>query len=286
MSSIKRLVFFLLAIGIGVSLVVNYELVAQAATFTQVVTEAQIVRQAENTPPTKNWVLYTRNAGDGAFRSGPGSPPLGIGSIEFSTPTGNDKVTLFNFDHVTTRISDIEAIKYSTYRTASLLDSDVQVAALNLQVDANGPDAPGGFTTLVFEPVYNTSQGSLVDGQWQNWDAINGGAGVWWSSNPIPGLPNRDTFVTWSTVVASNPEATIVGGFGINQGSGNPSLTSAVDKLSIGYDGDLITYDFEPLLEATSKDQCKAGGWAYVSRADDTLFKNQGDCVSYVSAGK
>ncbi|HWJ30459.1 MAG TPA: hypothetical protein VNS32_28255, partial [Flavisolibacter sp.] len=31
----------------------------------QLVSEADVVRQPENTPPTKNWVLYTR----------PGTPP-------------------------------------------------------------------------------------------------------------------------------------------------------------------------------------------------------------------
>ena len=36
-----------------------------------VVTEEDIARQPENTPPTRNWVLYTRLAGNGAFRTGP-----------------------------------------------------------------------------------------------------------------------------------------------------------------------------------------------------------------------
>ena len=36
----------------------------------------------------------------------------------------------------------------------------------------------------------------------------------------------------------------------------------------------------------TSKDQCKKDGWKSVSRADDSPFKNQGDCVSYTQNGK
>src|SRR5687768_4231269 len=47
-----------------------------------VVTESDITRQAEDTPPTDNWVLYTRAAGNGTFRSGPGTPPSGVGSFE------------------------------------------------------------------------------------------------------------------------------------------------------------------------------------------------------------
>lgn len=247
-----------------------------------VVTGADIAKQAENTPPTRNWVLYKRAAGDGDTRVGPATPPSGVGSYQLVTPTGADKATLFNFDHIGTSLSAIDKIGYSTYRTAGNLQ---QVAALNIQVDVNGA-APGGFTTLVFEPVYNTAQGAVVDGQWQTWDAYLGGAATWWSSNPIPSAPNRDTFVSWDTIVAANPDAVIVGGFGINQGSGNPALTTAVDNLSLGIDGACLTYDFEPYRVATSKDDCKDGGWQTVKTAGGASFKNQGQCVQYVNTGK
>lgn len=256
--------------------------IAYAANFSDTVTEADIARQAENTPPTRNWVLYTRAAGNGAFRTGPATPPIGVGSLELVTPTGADKVTLFNYDHVGTPLSDIDAISYSTYRTAGELQ---QVAALNIQVDVNG-DAPGGFTTLVFEPVYNTGQGAVVSGEWQDWDAYSGGQAIWWSSNPIPGAPNRDTFVPWSTIVALNPEAVVVGGFGVNQGSGNPALTTAVDALALGYGGDTFTYNFDPFEVPTDKDQCKNGGWQNLRRADGSSFRNQGDCIQYVNTGR
>lgn len=247
-----------------------------------VVVEENIARQAENTPPTKNWVLYFRNAGNGAFRTGPGTPPSGVGSFELTTPTGADKATLFNYDHVGTALADIDKIGYATYRTAGEAQ---QVAALNIQVDINGA-APGGFTTLVFEPVYNTNQGVVTDGVWQTWDAYSGGQAIWWSSNPIPSAPNRDTFVSWATIVAANPDAVIVGGFGVNQGSGNPGLISAVDVLTLGSGGDCVTYDFEPFKVATTKDDCKNGGYNTVKDAQGNSFKNQGQCIQYVNTGK
>jgi hypothetical protein len=250
-----------------------------------VITESDITRQAENTPPTDNWVLYTRNAGNGAFRTGPGTPPSGVGSFETVTPTGADKVTLFNFDHVGTQLSDIDKLGYATYRAANPADNNAQLPAINIQVDVNGA-APGGFTTLVFEPVYNTAQGTIQDNTWQTWDAYNGGQAIWWSSNPIPGAPDRDTFVTWETIVSLNPDAVIVGGFGINQGSGNPALTASSDVLTIGSNGDCITYDFEPFEVAATKEQCKNGGYNNVKRADGSSFKNQGDCIQYVNTGK
>ena len=38
--------------------------------------------------------------------------------------------------------------------------------------------------------------------------------------------------------------------------------------------------------EARTVAVCKSGGWQYLTRADGTLFKNQGDCIQYVNIGK
>jgi hypothetical protein len=37
---------------------------------------------------------------------------------------------------------------------------------------------------------------------------------------------------------------------------------------------------------ATGRDECKNGGWANLTRSDNTPFKNQGDCIQYVNNGK
>ena len=252
----------------------------------EVITEDDIIRQTENTPPTNEWVLYTRTpASGGAFVSGPATPPSGVGSFQTITPTGADKVFLFNYEHVGTRLADIDRIGYSTYRDSGAVAN--QLPAINIQVDINGGTLnPGEFTTLVFEPVYNTNQGTIQDDVWQTWDAYSGGNAIWWSSQPIPGVCASSCFVTWNAILASNPNATIVGGFGINQGSGNPGLIAFSDTLSIGYNGDCFVYDFEPFDVAMTKDQCKNGGWQTARRADGTSFKNQGDCVSYTNTGK
>jgi hypothetical protein len=282
-----RFFAFMLAVALAAfSPIANVGASAQASCQTAIITEDDIVRQAENTPPTNDWVLYTRTpASGGVFRTGPATPPAGNGSFETATPTGADKVTLFNYDHVGTALADIDKLGYATYRAANPADNDAQLPAINIQVDVNGA-AAGGFTTLVFEPVYNTGQGAIVDNTWQTWDAYLGGQAIWWSSNPIPGAPNRDTFVTWDTIVAANPDAVILGGFGINQGSGNPALTASTDVLSIGYNGECVTYNFEVIEVATDKDACKNGNWKTLRRADGSPFKNQGDCVSYTNNGK
>lgn len=222
---------------------------AEAATESKVVVrETDVTRQAENTPPTGDWVIYTRTAtpGTATFRAGPANPPLGVGSLEFKTTGASDKVFAFNFDHAGKKLADIDTMSYNTYRTAGELQ---QVTALNMVVDENGP-AEGGFTTLVFEPVYNTSQGPVASGEWQDWDAYNG---TWWSTRAIPGQcagATAECDRTWSEIVTSNPEATILA-FGLNQGGGNPGLTTATDALSIGFNGATTTYNFEPPVPAT-----------------------------------
>ena len=282
-----------------------------AITSTEVVTPSDVT-------VSNNWVTFTRDTGTYSFQQGPGTPPAGTGSLQLSTPASNDKVYLFNYDRSGTALAALDELRYSTYRTAGQLQ---QVAAINLEVDVNG-SAPGGFTTLVFEPVYNTDQGPVVNDSWQSWDAFNGGAARWWSSNPIPGAPNRDTFVPLSLIRSMNPDAVMMG-VGMNQGGGNPTLVTNVDRLIVGASGSSTLYDFELVRDSdgdgvedssdncpstanpnqedadldgigsacdnpefpTTTDQCKNGGWATFT--GPFIFKNQGDCVSYVAtAGK
>lgn len=285
MKVIRLFVFaFIAVVGIAAATTMSYAAMATSAAdcTTVVITESDITRQAENTPPTDNWVLYTRNAGSGTFNVGPATPPSGVGSLETITPTGADKVQLFNFDHAGTLLADIDRMGYATYRDSGATVN--QVPAINMVIDYNGA-AAGGFATLVFEPVYNTNQGSIQDDVWQTWDAYAGGNAIWWSSRTIPGVCANDCFVTWDTIVANNPDA-VIGAYGINQGSGNPALTASSDVLTIGSNGDCVTYDFEPYRVATTKDQCKNGGYNGVKRADGSSFKNQGDCIQYLNTGK
>ena len=206
-----------------------------------VVTETDITRQPENTLPTDSWVGYTRNAGTLVFVPGPGMPPLGCGSLQLTTPTGSDKAYLYNYDYMGTELSDITSLAYSTYKTAG---APGQVASLNIEIDYNGP-ASGGYAVLVFEPAYNLGKGTVMSNTWQNWDAYNGGSAVWWSTQPINGLCAFSCYATWDQIVANNPQAEILSGFGVNQGTGNSGLVSAVDALTIGESGTTTIYNFE-----------------------------------------
>ncbi|MGI8402983.1 MAG: hypothetical protein ACR2NS_15460 [Gemmatimonadaceae bacterium] len=248
-----------------------------------VVTESDVSRQAEDTPPLRSWVFYFRSpTSTGAFVSGPGNPPLGVGSFELGTVLPTDKGTLFNYDHVGTRLADITRLGYSTWRDPASTAPAVQLPSINIQIDYNGPNVAGGFSTLVFEPVYNPDEGAIQSGVWQTWQGI---PGIWWSTRPINGVCAVACYVSWSTIVANNPDATILGGFGVNQGSGSGGLVAATDALIIGANGNTWTYNFEPFRTPTTKDDCKDGGWQNVRAADGSAFKNQGQCVSYVNHG-
>jgi hypothetical protein len=246
-----------------------------------VVTESDIARQIEDTPPTRSWVFFTRatTPATGAFVTGPANPPLGVGSFQVQTALPTDKGTLFNYDHVGTRLSDINAISYATYRDPSSTATAGQLPSINIEVDYNGA-APGGFTTLVFEPIYNPSQGAVQNGVWQTWDGVNG---IWWSTRAINGVCATTCYVSWHDIVAANPDATILGGFGVNQGSGNGGLNAASDALTLGVGGSRWVYNFEPFATPVTKDDCKDGGWQNLRTADGSSFKNQGDCVSYAN---
>lgn len=261
---------------------------ASAALCTDIIREEDIVRQAEGTPPTSHWVLYTRTPASGAaFVVGPGTAPATSGSLRLSTPSATDKVTLFHYFFVATRLTDLTTLGYSTYRDPSSSAAPAQLPSINLEVDANG-SAAGGFTTLVFEPVYNGDQGAVTSGAWQTWDAINGGNAIWWSTQPINGACATSCYVTWNQILMLNPDASIIGGVGVNQGSGNAGLTASVDALTVGATWSCIfTFDFEPppFVPVTASG-CRDGGWQTLRRADGTSFRNQGDCVQYANRGK
>jgi hypothetical protein len=278
---IKRLFVFVLAVAVAAfaALATSSLTTRVAAVATTVaVTECDVTRQVEDTPPTDSWVLYTRvpprgTPGIGEFLPGPGQPPLGEGSFHTQTPVGSDKVFLFNFDHVGVPLSSITQMSYATYRSSASTTPDKRVLpAINLVIDFNGPNVAGGFSTLVFEPVYNLQQGAVVEDQWQTWNAVGGG--IWWSTRPINGMCAGATAAcdqTWAYIVQNNPDAVILGGFGINQGGGNPGLIAATDALTIGYGGNTITYDFEADSDADcvadSRDNCPSN--ANTNQADN-----------------
>ncbi len=95
--------------------------------------------------------------------------------------------------------------------------------------------------------------------------------------------------MTLASIMAANPDAVIIGGVGINQGSGNGGLTTAVDSFTFGTTAACYTYDIElnEVVEPevpTTQEACKNGGWQTLVDNNGNAFRNQGQCVSFVAS--
>jgi hypothetical protein len=247
------------------------------ATTVAAATEQVTTLDTDATPyDNPGWVEFERDTGAVEIADDYGAP-VGFGSsaLVLDTPLNNDKAQVFKSyvtDGVGVAMSDVAEIGYWAWRSSASTANAVQAPAMNIEVDVNGLAAAGGFTTLVYEPVYNGYAAYPTD-SWTSHDAYNGGAGIWWSTQAIPGVPLAfDSFVAWSVIAAANPEAVVLR-VGINQGGGNPGLYGAAD--AVAFNG--TTHDFE--LSNPTKDDCKNGGWE-TNWAVGT-FKNQGACVSH-----
>ena len=102
----------------------------------------------------------------------------------------------------------------------------------------------------MWEPANNG--GGIVDNTWQTWDAYNGGAGIWWSTQAIPGVCATSCYVPWTTITSNNPSATVKFGVGPNIGSGISGFKGNVDAMTFGVSGNTTTYDFEPSVCTTT----------------------------------
>jgi hypothetical protein len=201
-----------------------------------------------------SWLAGSRPGGAAALVAGPASAPLGAGSLQFTTANSSASANLLNYGYIGTPLADFDAMSYSAYRASSSTNPTTQTIALNLEVDVNGPGTAGGFATLVFEPDYQSGGNAAMNTDtWQTWDAFKGGNAIWWATKNIPGAPVAfNTFVSWNTILAANPQATIVGGIGLSVGSGwAGQFTGYGDALAIGVGGDTVTYNFEPVATLT-----------------------------------
>lgn len=201
------------------------------------------------------------------FADGPATPPLGSGSARLTTGSGGMKPdgsglggrqSLFFNRYDNTKISDIDTLRFSSYKATT--DYPAVTFSIRLSVDINGGALdPGDATTLIFEPVYNPTQGPVRTGVWQTWDAISAGNAVWWSAKAIPGVCATSCYYTLNRILASNPQATIYASgiqLVVGQNSaGAPwnNFDGYVDDLRVGVSGDTTTFNFENDTSTTRK---------------------------------
>lgn len=108
--------------------------------------------------PTNLQGWQTQTSGTGqtvTFEQGPGTPPLGTGSVEFSVgPDGDGAAQLRQTGYSGTRLDELTALSYSTYVDQDGSGGQATYIILNVDHD-NNPLTP--VDLLFFEPVYQTS---------------------------------------------------------------------------------------------------------------------------------
>lgn len=191
------------------------------------------------------WQEYTESTASIRYVTGPGTPPLSSGSIEFST--GSDGLSLGYVgteQYKGTLLSDLTELNYWTYVQNYL---NGQAPAIEIFVDNTGDGTIDD--RLVFEPIYQRggpyspvqNGGKVLLNTWQQWDALIGG---WWTAHDGTAGPPTTNLETYTD---AHPEATIVKII-LTTGDGHtwPNFLGNADALSIGVNGVTTTYDFEP----------------------------------------
>jgi hypothetical protein len=230
------------AIGAGAALVLALSVAipatASASATTVVVTSADLVT---GIPSPGQFVVINQSGGHGGVGMviGPATPPVGVGSLQLTVTGATDHWSVYNYDHIGTKLTDITALGYSTYTDNGTTDPILQIE-IN-PGNTTGTDSGVTYSTLNFEPYLQSA--GVTPNAWQTWDVLSGSGEVWGThlTGATEGAP-----LTWANFVATYPNATIEGGFGVNVGSGWSAMTGEVNTLTIGTAATTTTYNFEP----------------------------------------
>lgn len=185
-----------------------------------------------------NWSIIDRNVignGDSYLRSGPDTPPSGIGSLGLRTGSGSDKADFGNqVDFVGSPLSSLGSVSYSVYVTGE--DLSISPGNIpNVQFEVN-PHTARSYSTLVYVPP----AGSATANAWTKLDAT----GAQWYYTGGFGTDsgcNQTTYCTLQQAEAAAPNGTLISAQ-ISKGR-DYAFSGAVDDLTFGSK----KYDFEPL---------------------------------------
>jgi hypothetical protein len=216
----------------------------------------------------------TRPGGTVTFVSDPSSslPP---GALQLTT----DLTTTAKAQYLHDANTPLSSVTEAGYYTRQVSGPAVADPSYQLVMCLNG-GTTCGFTTLVFEPYQNPLMGPIVPNAWQHWNVESG---LFWSTRTVAcsngtvaGTPGGPAIYTIAQVSSMCPNAVVIQ-FGVNIGTNNPGYVVRTD----GFNFNGTTYDFQITNPPTSKDQCKDGGFANLTDAQDNAFSNQGQCVSF-----
>jgi hypothetical protein len=189
------------------------------------------------------------------FVTGPGTPPIGTGSVHL-TKTTTDKYGIATAQFAGTPLSSITSLKFSTYRASG---TSAQAPSLGFDVDTDNTAADTVYEgRLTYEPYFTQT---VTTGSWQTWDALNDAAGTgtgnWWFSHATPGNVatscTQSDPCTWAQVLAAFPHAAMRSPGQLilrTNGADNEAFDGNVDNLTVGISGSDTTFDFDPAAAA------------------------------------
>jgi hypothetical protein len=224
---------------------------------------------------TQGWYPGDIHEGGAVSYFGDTTSPFPTGVLSLTTDTTpGAKAQYLKLANIP--LSEVTDLSYYTKHVAG---PDGAAVSYQLNIDLWG--IPDWTTAFVFDPASN---GSVVHDTWQEWDVDNG---RFWANDSVPPIvvigAGNEPFYTLGELKAAYPYA-VVHSFGVYAGTFDPSYNVGDSKQNLNLETDGIrfngvTYDFEaaPTL-ATTKDQCKDGGWMTFQNA----YKNQGQCVSSI----
>ena len=191
-----------------------------------------------------NWSIVDRNVeenGDSYLRSGPGTPPMGVGSLGLRTGGGGvDKAAFGNeSDFLNTALSTFNTLKYSIYVSGEDLGNYAENAPnLSIEIDPTGAadNTAPNFSSLVFNP----SAADLTANDWKTVDAST--EQRWWLTGLV-GTASGCTQATYCTLAQVKAFYTNASVYTVQITKGRDyEFSGAVDALVINNK----TYDFEP----------------------------------------
>ncbi len=185
----------------------------------------------------------TTGTGFGDFVPGPGTAPLGAGSARLVVDD-NGRWLLFNNQFSGTRLDQLTALSYGTYRVRG---GDALAITLQFDMDFDLSDADTSWQgRLVFEPYLTAT---VQTGAWQTWQPMTG---KWYATRaPYNGLCPMSAPCTFTQVLTNWPNAGLRAnnlGFTYFKAGGpwTGGFEGNIDAFTIGINGTDTTFNFEP----------------------------------------
>ena len=218
------------AVAAAAAALTSFGLAAPAAAATTTVTGSSLGPWSQVTSDCDNEAASP--ASHQSFVEGPGTPPLGAGSLEFDlTDVADDthQEALFTSEYEGVALSDLEGLEYSTY----VHEAGQTAPDLLIRVDQDGDPETDDVVGLVYEPENN---GTVTPDTWQTWDVTAGELMVGGELRTI-----ADYLGEFADAVITD----IFLRYGCEEGAGGTMAN--VDKIVVDVaDVEADTYDLEP----------------------------------------